>query len=160
MDSDLNTLDPLSIKNLSIGILLLKIVEYLFRKKVVNKKRRKIYKTRKQRSNNFTKNIIVFLMNNFISTNRKGETKLSSLPIGHQENKKKLVKLLFSCFVLLPGKLKNFLKIDIVQTLTFKNQKLNIRMNNITSSPFALICPVCFFTIPLEWGFNLLNISS
>ena len=58
----------------------------------------RIYKARKQRNNNFTKNIIV-------STYRKEETKLSSLPIGrnkivHQENiLGEIIVPLFSCFV-------------------------------------------------------------
>ena len=53
----------------------------------------------------FTKNIIVFLMENFISTNRKGETKLSSLPIGRNKIKKnnnilcEIIVSLFTCFV-------------------------------------------------------------
>ena len=66
----------------------------------------RIKKTRKQRNKNVTKNIIVFLLNNFIWANRKGEKKLFFLPIGrnkivHQENKKILDKILaslFSCF--------------------------------------------------------------
>ena len=47
-----------------------------------------------KRNNNFTKNIIVFLMKKFISTNRKGETKLGRNKIVHQGN---LVKSLFLC---------------------------------------------------------------
>ena len=44
--------------------------------------RERIYKTRKQRNKHFTKNSYVFLMNNFISTNRKGVNVYFSLLIG------------------------------------------------------------------------------
>ena len=44
--------------------------------------RERILKTIKQRSKNLIKNIIVFLLDNFIWTKRRGETKLWFLPIG------------------------------------------------------------------------------
>jgi len=57
----------------------------------------RIQKTRKQRNKNFTKNIIVFLLNNFIWTNRRGETQLCFLPIGRIF----LMRFLFRCFIVL-----------------------------------------------------------
>ena len=73
----------------------------------------RILKTITQRSNNFIKSILVFLLNNFIWTNRRRETKLYFLPIGPnklsigpnkivQENKSipdKILALLFCCLV-------------------------------------------------------------
>ena len=63
----------------------------------------RILKTIKQRNNNFIKSYLVFLLNNFIWTNRRGETKLYILPIGrnkivHQENKTFLDEIIVSLF--------------------------------------------------------------
>ena len=66
----------------------------------------RILKTIKQRNNNFIKNYPVFLLNNFIWTNMRGETKLYFLPIGRNkivdlENKTfldEIIVLLFNCF--------------------------------------------------------------
>ena len=44
--------------------------------------REQIHKTRNQRKKNFTKNVIVFLLNKFISINRKGVQFCFSFPIG------------------------------------------------------------------------------
>ena len=63
----------------------------------------RILKTIKQRNNNFIKNIFVFLLNNFIWTNKRGKTKLCFLPFGrnnfvHQENKNIIDKIVVSLF--------------------------------------------------------------
>ena len=58
---------------------------------------------KKQRNNNFTKNIIVFLLNNVSWANRKGETTLYFLSFGritivHQRNKNILDDILVLLF--------------------------------------------------------------
>ena len=61
-----------------------------------------VLKTIKQSNNNLINNIIVFLLSNFIWTNRKIETKLYLLPIGpnkivQQKTIISLMKFLFRC---------------------------------------------------------------
>ena len=66
----------------------------------------RILNTIKQRNNNFIMNILVFLLNNFIWTNKSEETKLYFLPNGgnkvvHQESKNILAEIvvsLLNCF--------------------------------------------------------------
>ena len=60
-----------------------------------------VYKVRKQRNKNFTKNIIVFLLNNFIWTNRNGETNLYFLPVDPNKIRKTKYSWGDSCFIVL-----------------------------------------------------------
>ena len=62
--------------------------------------RERIWKTWYQRIKNFTKNLIVFVLNNLIWTNRRGKTKIY-FKKNHFIKKTKilLIKFLFRCFL-------------------------------------------------------------
>ena len=75
-----------------------------------------------QRNNNFIKNILVFLLNHFIWTNERGETKLYFLPIGWRRKnviKKILVFLWTILFGPIGGDKQNFTFFLLVEEKKF-----------------------------------------